>query len=98
MFPFKPNPAYVPGGVNNFWVSGHGGPPAGGAENSAGGGGGDEQVAKLPGGAGIRSVCSRQQHEQYSKEPLFVKFGGLTENFAPFVNNYNTWGGFTPSM
>ena len=60
MFPFKPNPAYVPGGVNNFWVSGHGGPPADGAENSAGGGGGEgaDKVVELPGGSGIR--CPQQ--------------------------------------
>ena len=89
MFPFKPNPAYVPGGVNNFWVSGHGGPPAGGAENSAGGGGGADKEVELTDGAGTRSLCSPQQHEQYRKEPLFCKFRGLMENFAPLVNNYN---------
>ena len=90
MFPFKPNPAYVPGGVNNFWVSGHGGPPTGGAENSAGGGGDVEKIVELPSRAGMRSLCSSSQPEKSRKEPLFGKFGGLMKNFAPFVNNYNT--------
>ena len=86
MFPFKPNPAYVPGGVNNFWVSGHGGPPTGGAENSAGG---VEKVVELAGEAGMRSLCSSSQLEQSRKEPLFGKFVGLMENFSPLVNSYN---------
>ena len=92
MFAFKPNPNYVPGGVNNFWVSGNGCPPAGEAENGANRAGYVEQGIGAGGsgfGAGMRSMWSNQQKEEPKKEPLLSKIGGLMENFAPLVNTYN---------
>ena len=96
MFAFNPNPNYVPGGVNNFWVSGNGCPPAGEAENGANSAGSVEQGIGAGGcgfGVSMRNMWSNQQKEEPKKEPkkepLLGKIGGLMENFAPLVNTYN---------
>ena len=76
MFAFKPNPNYVPGGVNNFWVSGNGCPPAGEAENGAKGRGLVEQGTGAGCGfdAGMSIMWKNQKKKEESwKEPLFGK-------------------------
>jgi hypothetical protein len=97
MFAFKPNPNYVPGGVNNFWVSENGSPPSGEVEQGGGGGGAVEHRMERAGGsgfgAGMSNTWSTPQKDESKKmapkEPFFGKFGGFMENVAPLGNTYN---------
>jgi len=98
MFPIRPNPDYVPGGVNNFWLSGNGGPPAeGGAGGHGGGGGGVDKgnMVENHGGSEVQgvksafSVIQKMEMGQPRKEQFLTKFGNMMENFASLVNTYN---------
>ena len=95
MFSFKPNPDYVPGGVNNFWLSGSsagGGPPNGEVERSSsiGYGGVDgsvQQGMERAGGGGFGS--SMMNKKDQSKKCFEGKFEGFMEKFSPLGNTYN---------
>ena len=97
MFSFKPNPDYVPGGVNNFWISGSSGkggvPPTGGLERSGNGAGGNceaggaagQGMERAGGGGfgGARTGSMANSQKDGSKKTFASKFGFHLENFAP---------------
>ena len=96
MFSFKPNPDYVPGGINNFWLSGSSvrdGPPnrevkrphEQDAEGRYGGSGGAMEGAVGSGyGAGMRNT-----HEKDGSQKSVVKeFVGLKDSFTYLGNTY----------
>ena len=89
MFPIRPNPDYVPGGINNFWLSGHGG--EGGHGGSGGGGAGKVNMVggEVPGTKSGFCVAQKLEVGQPRKEQFLTRFGSMMENFAPLVNTYN---------
>ena len=96
MFAIRPNPDYVPGGVNNFWLSGHGGRPTDSGAGGGGGGGVVESKNTMANAAGSTELKERKfvpfqevGKGDFGKESFLAKFGNMMENFAPLVNTYN---------
>ena len=90
MFSLRPNPNYVPGGVDNFWISGDKGPPTGKID----GNGVNSALVGTEGGGGVKGFgaersffASFQSKDEARQEQAFHGIVGFMEKVLPLTNN-----------